>query len=253
LSIIGNLSDAEVLELVESLNSKASPEAAVVPDAIIERTIFLGEVGSDGLAFVNLEKAELQPPPFYLEVAPGEPDIFKHNPRIDEWIAASGVDLALHLKRTNWAFAALGTRMIFMKEQAGLLEQMTKKNADALLTTEQARKESGSYHSFGALVGGYACSIDYVFKTRGGAVGFLQMSGFTNNSNGVKLRYKVFTNEMALKPVPPAAAGLADAGTRLKTAREELALLREKFTDQNPLVQQKQSEIKELEKATAAH
>jgi uncharacterized protein involved in exopolysaccharide biosynthesis len=52
----------------------------------------------------------------------------------------------------------------------------------------------------------------YLFKTREGGMGLLQITGFTENPRGVKLRYKLVQNATAsaaaLKPIPPEALAM---------------------------------------------
>lgn len=53
--------------------------------------------------------------------------------------------------------------------------------------------------------------ITFAFETRDGARGLLQVTGFTDNPRGVKLRYKLApaaTTRAALKPIPPKALEL---------------------------------------------
>jgi hypothetical protein len=165
---------------------------------MIERIITLGEVGPDGLAFVNLEKAEVMRSPFLLQTSLTDPGIFQRSARIDDWIAASGLDLALHLTDGNWGFVPLGTQLIFHEDNlkgADFLERIPPDEARNLLTNPKTRQ--GHYASLGARVSAYPVTSSYIFKTRRGMVGLLQISGFTNDVSGVKLRYRLMPSGRA--------------------------------------------------------
>ena len=164
-----------------------------------ERVVTVGEVGSDGLIFVNLETSEVLPPPFHLTLNLSDPRLFERNTRIEEWIAGSGVDLALQLKENNWAFTPLGTRLLYRPNdttEQDFLNAITPAEAKAVLTNPAARK--GYIASLGGGVSAYPVSMNYLFKTRQGNIGLLQLGGFTNEVNGVKLRFRLASETNAV-------------------------------------------------------
>ena len=254
ISITGNLSDAELMVLVNLLNFNAAAEKPS-PETIIERTITLAEVSPGGLAFVDLEKAELLPPPFQLQVDLTDPQIIKHHARIDEWISASGVDLVLYLKTNDWRFSALGTRMYYASGDAPFLDTTSVTNANALIGKELLGWEV--YPVYGAGVSAYPVTANYAFKTRTGSMGLMELVGFTNNGNGIKIRYKIVQSQLpspprTVSPVSPEEQRIFDevlrtrAQGRLAKAEEELSDLRTKYTDTHPVVQNKRHEIETL-------
>ncbi|KAF0175645.1 MAG: Serine/threonine protein kinase [Limisphaerales bacterium] len=174
----------------------ATPAPGLAFGPVIERVITFNETGPAGLMFVNLAKAELMPPPFPLPVNSPDPVIFQRSARIEEWIAAAGADLALHLTDHNWGFTPLGTRLNYQKDEpdpATFLERITLKEAQAILTGAAGR--TNYLTSMGGRVSGYPGTASFVFKTRQGAIGLLHMAGFadgfTENPRGVRLRCRL--------------------------------------------------------------
>ena len=182
----------EAVARAEAARLAAANKREISFGPITERVVTFGEVGADGLVFVNLEKAEILPPPFQLTVKPFDAGLFERNARIEEWIAGSGADLALQLKENNWAFLPLGTRLMFGgKEMTNVtfLDDFTPAVAEFILTNPKAR---GDYlASLGGGVSAYPVSMNYLFKTRAGIIGLLQLDGYTNEVNGVKIRYRL--------------------------------------------------------------
>ena len=222
----------------------------------VERIIALGEVQPSGVAFVNLEKAEVMQPPFPLEMDASNPlPDFKHNGRIDEWIAASGVDLVLHLTERNWGVLPLGTRLIYREGEAGsatFLDETPIQEAQALLAG--AKTPKGFTVSEGTSVSAYPITLNYLLKTRRGTRGLLQMTGFTNDAPGVKLRYKLVqtTSELAT-PVPQEI--ITDYSTttiqlKLLTRREQ-ELLADGMKKEHPWVKSERQKIDELSRHKA--
>ena len=180
--------------------------------SLAEFGITVGEVNSDGVVFLNLEKDEVQLPPVQLQIPPGDPDflwnpeVIRRNARMDEWIEASGVDLAMQLGPSNWTMVPLGTRMVAYQgdeRSHGYFESTVEQGRSIFehLTVEQVRsiladpKSRSDYVvSFGTRVSSYPASATYLFKTRRGDVGVLQIAGFTNDLPGVKIRFKLVRN-----------------------------------------------------------
>ncbi len=192
--------------LVKDLPAGQSNTAPVGGDfgPVVERVITVGEVGSDGLIFVNLEKAEVLPPPFQLTVKSFDAGLFERTARIEEWIAGSGADLALQLKENNWGFTPLGTRLMYNPKTStneNLLDEITLADAEVILTNPRERK--GYQASLGGAVSAYPVGADYIFKTRQGTVGLLHLSGFTNDVNGVRIQYKLVQATGVARTAPP--------------------------------------------------
>lgn len=79
----------------------------------------------------------------------------------------------------------------------------------------------------------------YWFETRDGIRGLLQITGFTENPRGVKIRYKLVQNKSA-------AATLANEPPDLREARAKLAELRVDYAEQHPLIQRQLARVNEL-------
>jgi len=191
---------------------------------LIERVITLGEVRPDGLVFVNLEKNEVMQPPFSVPVNWAEPTIFKRGTPLDAWIAASGMDVALHLGAINWGLVPVGTQLITHSNYAGavdFLNGIKLDDARALLTDPNARK--GHYASLGTHVSGYPVSSGYIFKTRRDVCGLLQVAGFTNGTPRVLLRYRLAQNEIPAAPSQSTPSIDTDLKVRLSAAERILS------------------------------
>jgi hypothetical protein len=181
---------------------------------VVERVVAAGEANSDGIMFVNFEQNEIMPSPFTLEANPGDATLFRHTTKIDEWIEATGADMALRLQAANWSCDPLGARLIFHHDQAGadFFEQASPEEVGSVLANPKAH--AAYTVSLGTRVSAYPAIGNYLFKTRGGAMGVLQIAGFTNNSNGVKLRYKLVQSLATNKIQTPSVANSADGQTR---------------------------------------
>ena len=79
------------------------------------------------------------------------------------------------------------------------------------------------------------------FRTRSGKLGILQITGFTDNPRGVKIRYKLVQGG---KFVESSKVEPAD----LREARAKLAELRANYGEQHPEIQRALARIKELER-----
>ena len=177
-------------EAAEEAEMNLQPSLSFGPAT--ERTVTLGEVNPDGLIFVNLEKDEVMPSPFPLPVNPSDPDLFQRDARIDEWIESSGVDLAIHLKSANWGFVPLNTRLIFHQTGNESPDYFAQLSPEKVRSVIEAPESTRDYVvSLGGGVSAYPVSASYIFQTRQGAMGVLNITGFTNNPPGVKIRYKL--------------------------------------------------------------
>ena len=191
---------------------------------VIERTITWGEVGPDGLVFVNLEKNEAMQPPFSVPVNWSDPSIFQRSRRLDEWIEASGVDVALHLADINWGFVPVGTQLITHEDymhSEDFINGTPVDKARKLLTDPNVR--NGHYASLGTHVSAYPVSAGYIFKTRRGTCGLLQITGFTNGTPSVRLRYRLAPNDGAVVSAASSANVDADLKVRLSVAERIIA------------------------------
>ena len=81
----------------------------------------------------------------------------------------------------------------------------------------------------------------YVFKTREGGMGILQITGFTENPRSVKIRYRLVQTQtlVAIPAVEPAD---------LQETRAKLAELRVNYSEQHHLVQATLARLNELER-----
>jgi len=84
----------------------------------------------------------------------------------------------------------------------------------------------------------------YWFETRDGLKGILQITGFTENPRGVKIRYKLVQNSVTT--ATPQTSEPAD----LREAKATLAELEVDYGTNNPTVQKQFARIKELERLT---
>lgn len=82
-----------------------------------------------------------------------------------------------------------------------------------------------------------------VFQTREGGVGVLQITGYTDNPRGVKIRYRLVQTRA---PVPSQASEPSD----LREARAKLAELRVTCGEHHPGVQGALARVKVLERMT---
>jgi chromosome segregation ATPase len=83
----------------------------------------------------------------------------------------------------------------------------------------------------------------FLFKTREGGMGILQITGYTDNPRCVKIRYKLVQNE---KNKTFASPNSASEPADLRLARARLAELRVDYNEQNPEIQRQLARIKEL-------
>ncbi len=83
----------------------------------------------------------------------------------------------------------------------------------------------------------------YAFQTDDGQSGVLQITGFTKNPRGVKIRYKLVQTNSSAAPQTSEPSDLREAKTRL-------AELEVDFGTNNPAVQRQFARIKELERLT---
>ena len=188
------LEAAKAKQLSEELRMVIEPRIAEPSFSfgpVIERVVTMGEANSDEIMFVNFEKNEVMPSPFLLEANPGDATIFRHTAKIDEWIEDTGTDLALRLLAASWSCDPLGARVIFHHDQGAgdFFEQASPEEVRSVVINPKAHADYTV--SLGTRVSAYPTTANYVFKTRSGATGVLQIAGFTNNPNGVKLRYKL--------------------------------------------------------------
>ena len=78
------------------------------------------------------------------------------------------------------------------------------------------------------------------FQTHSGRMGILQLTGFTNNPRGVKIRYKLVQSGKAME-------SSAVESTDVREARAKLAALRANYGENHPLIQEALAKIKALE------
>jgi len=186
--------------LTDTNNSSPKQDTAR-SGTVIERLITSREVGPGGLVFVNLEKGRVAQPPFSVAVDWSNPGVFQRSRQLDNWIAASGMDLALHLGDVNWGFVPLGTQLLTHRDYVQndvFFNAVPLDQARALLADPSSR--NGQYESQGARASAYSVSAGYIYQTRRGTYGLLQISGVTNGFPGVRLRYTLAVPSLAASP-----------------------------------------------------
>jgi len=200
---------------------------------VVERVVTTNDANTENLVFVSLGKNALLKPPFRVEYSGGawitsmdgvptnERGFLKITPQLLKWVGDNGVDLVFRLEDGSCMVETLqmpatwlagyehvtapgsntGIAMDWpVDEPPGQFEQATPGDIRTALERDRARPGV-------ALVGGVGfvnTAIPYlnesfpfktlVFRTRSGAEGLLQITGFTNNPRGVQLRYKLVQN-----------------------------------------------------------
>ena len=219
---------------------------------VIERVVTPVAPNPDGFVYVNLEKNELMTSPVTLndERAGGDP--VPHTGRFYQWITDSNANFAVYFRGTNVGLVPLGTRMFYRVHGRGNRDefaQWTPLEVRSMVTDQEGPSGFGAMQKapsdFGSMDGPFLAfpelPASFVIQTWQGALGILQIVGFTNNPPGVKIRYKLIKNETVAMTIEPAD---------LREARSKLAELRVDYAEQNPTVQQQLARINELERLT---
>jgi len=184
-------------------NPPAAPNLSFGP--VVERVITPVAPNPDGFVYVNLEKNELMTSPVTLNDARAGGDPVPHTARFFQWINDSNANFAVYLRGTNVGLVPLGTRMFYRIHGRGNRDefaQWTPLEVRSLVTDQEGPSGYGAMQKapsdFGAMDGPLLAfpklPASYVIQTWQGAVGILQIAGFTNNPPGVKIRYKLVQN-----------------------------------------------------------
>ncbi|HTA31632.1 MAG TPA: hypothetical protein VK731_14155, partial [Candidatus Cybelea sp.] len=203
---VTELLDAELCLQAKNPPGTESPNALSF-GPVIQRTVTLADANPYALVVVNLEKGEVTPAPVSLQADPADPNIFHWNTQVEERLEASGADLALNLQATGWGFVPLGARMILHKvddESPDSLNQLTPERLRSVINNPESIKDY--VLCFSGQASAYPCSQTFAFKTRRGTEGVLNITGFTGNPPGVRLRYKLLQSGAANTPASQNAA-----------------------------------------------
>ncbi len=215
---------------VSTKKTAPPPGASTSPSfgPVIERVVPV-EGATSGMHFINFETGNVVSPPADLPI--------RDEKAGQDWITRSGADVTAEELKTGprlWGHGCTFTEVF--PEKWGTI------------TADEARAEIQTAHLKGeaATRSPQAVPAVFLFKTREGGLGALQIVGFTDNPRGVKLRYKlVQTTNNSVQP-PNASLEPAD----LLEAKAKLAELRVSYADTHPLVQSLLKRIQELERLT---
>jgi len=107
---------------------------------------------------------------------------------VKRWVAERGIDLmAANKSGTNWQLGALQTKFAPVPE-----ERWESASTDELRRAlDEARMEEEDGWRLQTLRSGGGKPLTFAFQTGSETIGLLQITGFTDNPPGVKLRYKL--------------------------------------------------------------
>jgi serine/threonine protein kinase len=222
-------------KLVQNTVAPPTPTPAPAPalestfGPVMERVVQARQTGMN--SFLNLDTGQvLTPPPdvtnSLVPIQPGDQverfwqglDILPNTrpARYIAWLRESGADLMFNGNGQVIAFEgtfaiAHGENSSNWDDWAGLSPEMTRVALEtirsATLNINSGTTTIGAYTSAMRLFspqGGVSAdlltreqSVTWFFKTRNGSMGVLQITGFTDNPPGVKLRYKLVQNAPA--------------------------------------------------------
>jgi len=152
----------------------------------------------DGFVYVNLEKNEFMTSPVTLNDERAGSDPVPHTARFFQWINDSNANFAVYLRGTNVGLVPLGTRMFYRLhgwDNHDDFAQLTPLEVRSLATDQEVHSDFGAMD--GPILVFPKLPACFVIKTWQGAVGMLQITGFTNNPPGAKIRYKLVQNGVA--------------------------------------------------------
>jgi len=193
------------VEIQESVLSGAKAETADVFGPVIERVV---ESAVSGKSAIDLDTGKLYT----------GPQVVKELNELDHWMKATGVDA---LGMTGPAVRGLGGfDMVALAVENDRWNVSVAELKATLVTGKPGTPQ---------MIGKGELPASYLFKTREGGMGVLQIVGFSDTPQGVKIRYK-----LARKPVSAAAVAMFDSGNTqrvqimqsLANARDEQTLQR---------------------------
>ena len=201
------IANLDLEKLLETNLAEATPTPPTAAQnlsfgPVVEQVIAPVAPNPDGFVYVNLEKNELMTSAVTLndERAGGDP--VPHTGRFFKWIAESNADFAVYLRGTNVGLVPLGTRMFYRIHHPEIRDdfaQWTPLEVRSMVTDQEGPSGFGAMQKapsdFGSMDGPFLAfptlPASYVIQTWQGAIGILQIAGFTNNPPGVKIRYKL--------------------------------------------------------------
>jgi hypothetical protein len=137
----------------------------------------------------------------------GIPKPFDVDDRIGRWAQASGADIMIGMTTPDVKPALYGGSVSFPSfsfDKASVQDVLRQATE-----TAQQQEKSGQPLPPNTLFGrpGFDGDGAVVFQTREGGMGILQITGFTENPRGVKLRYKLVQNSEVQKLKPETVTG----------------------------------------------
>jgi hypothetical protein len=203
---------AAIWEQLQSLQSAASGVAPVAPpvaakpvplNQVIELTLADVRSGKESLA--SLATGGTRPPDFTA--------VRGDDPAGRAWLRAQDIDL-VYYARTDSGDSGVGAYDLRLAKVPNA--QFDSMDADGLV-----KALSGVERTEGGLMSVRdGLPVTYVFETRRGLGGVLQITGFTDNPRGVKIRYKL---------VQPAASGSSAAKSQTSADRSAASGVRDVF------------------------
>jgi serine/threonine protein kinase len=148
---------------------------------VIERVVngYNTEAGNQGLNFASGVQSSIP-----------EGQLTNNEQRLS-WITDHGVDLlALHKGGFKWNLVGPDLKMARLPE--GQWDQATPEELRrALATVVMETSDGWPFHALRAPRDRLEQPLDFAFQTSGGAMGLLQITGFTENPRGVRICYKL--------------------------------------------------------------
>jgi serine/threonine protein kinase len=147
---------------------------------VIERVVKDDGAGSN--FFIDLDTGKLLSPPADLKLPGADP---RNQEAFLAWVRESGIDA---MGETSLSVKGLvGMELIARPVPGPLWEKLTPQAlpADAAFSSQRTAATATHLSAKGEL------PETFLFKTREGGVGLLQITGFTENPHGVKIRYKL--------------------------------------------------------------
>lgn len=170
----------------------------------------------------------------------------------DPWLARNGVDCVASTSQTNQGLWGINLRAVANVGSEGWKDWPP--NVVWILTLGYAAK--GAPHSPVSL-GAYPQPTTFLFQTREGSIGILQITGVNDNPRGVKIRYKLVRGSTANVPRAPSLIptdkmdAYIFATTRLEELKRQQGELLLQYTADYPLVRNVRDRIGKLSRQKA--
>jgi serine/threonine protein kinase len=158
--------------------SRSTNTGTLTFGAVIERFINDMDAGTNFLLDFDTGKTFNLPPELKTE-----PDVAN----VENWYAMNGIDMRGATK--SWS-PPMGLDLIIDPVPRDYWDKLTQFNLAAFLQ-RHANNYAFPEEAIGGTTGTDVHQPTYLFKTREGGIGLLQITGFTDNPPGVKIRYKL--------------------------------------------------------------